>query len=73
MTMKPINVYIYGERTSVRLEPEFFKYLVLIAKRRRRSIHQICDLVASLPGRNKNFSSKLRVYILQQMIKQVRK
>ncbi len=67
------NVTIKGKRTSVRLEPEFLTALLQLARRRRRSVHWLCERAKRQQGWRESFTSRLRIYIMQQTVKDARK
>ncbi len=57
------SVAIFGNKTSISLEPEFWKGIKEIAKERHMTL---ADLVSEIgTGRTGNLSSTLRVYLLE--------
>ncbi len=58
------NVRIRERRTSVRLEPQLWRALEVIAQRERVDINTICTRVAEQPRIGGGFTSALRVYII---------
>jgi len=61
----PKNVRINGERTSMRLEPEFWSALHQVARMEGRSMADICSQAArDCPG---SVTSAVRVYILKKL------
>ncbi|MEN8721887.1 MAG: ribbon-helix-helix domain-containing protein [Alphaproteobacteria bacterium] len=66
--LKSRNVRVGARRTSVRLEPELWAALELIASREGSSVHQICtNLAADKASIRGGLTSALRVYIVQQL------
>lgn len=59
------NVRIHRRRTSVRLEPQLWRALELIADRESTDINTICSRVADKPRDGGGFTSALRVYIVR--------
>ena len=62
------SVLLSGHRTSVSLEEAFWEKLRDLSQKRKISINQLISEIdnARLDTPNKNLSSALRVYILQQ-------
>lgn len=62
------SIVLYGHRTSITLEPEFWQALTDIAVREKTSV---AALVAALDEkRTTNLSSAIRVFILQEVSQQ---
>ena len=59
------NVRIHERRTSVRLEPQLWRALEVIAQRERVDTNTICTRVAEQPRGGGGFTSALRVYIIR--------
>jgi len=58
------SVLISGHRTSISLEQVFWRELIIIARRRNKSINR---LVAEIDEtRSGNLSSALRVFVLEE-------
>ncbi len=57
------NIVIEGRRTSVRLAPQMWDALNEIARRKGRTVHDICSEVDADRVQS-TFSASLRVYIL---------
>jgi predicted DNA-binding ribbon-helix-helix protein len=72
--MKPLvvrhGVYVAGHKTSVSVEDEFWKELIVIAKERRVSAS---DLVTSINAdrRHSNLSSAVRLFVLNHYRTQI--
>ena len=58
------SVTIAGHRTSVSLEPEFWRALADIAAETKRPLARLIDEVDKRDGRAKNLSSALRLHVL---------
>jgi predicted DNA-binding ribbon-helix-helix protein len=71
--MKKISVSLSGHKTSITLESEFFDSLQKLAIRQNRSIAAIINDIDSTRPRDRNLSSAVRVWILQQAILQTYK
>jgi predicted DNA-binding ribbon-helix-helix protein len=71
--MKKISVSLSGHKTSITLESEFFDSLQKLAIRQNRPIASIINEIDSTRPRDKNLSSAVRVWILQQIILQTYK
>ena len=61
--MKKHSVTIKGHKTSITLEPEFWKELKIISEKINKSIQQIITEIDEKED-NKNLSSKIRIFIL---------
>ena len=59
------NVRIHDRRTSVRLEPQLWRALEMIAVREQTDTNAICTRVAEQPRDGGGFTSALRVYIIR--------
>lgn len=66
--MKKISVSLSGHQTSITLEPEFFDALQKLAIRQNRSVAAIINDIDSNRSSDKNLSSAIRVWVLQQII-----
>ena len=66
--MKKISVSLSGHQTSITLEPEFFNALQKLAIRQNRSVAAIINDIDSNRSPDKNLSSAIRVWVLQQII-----
>ena len=71
--MKKISVSLSGHQTSITLESEFIDALQKLAIRQNRSIAAIINNIDSTRPRDRNLSSAVRVWILQQIILQAYK
>ena len=71
--MKKISVSLSGHQTSITLESEFIDTLQKLAIRQNRSIAAIINDIDSTRPRDRNLSSAVRVWILQQIIIQAYK
>ena len=71
--MKKISVSLSGHQTSITLESEFIDALQKLAIRQNRSIAAIINNIDSTRPRDRNLSSAVRVWILQQAILQTYK
>ena len=58
------SVSIAGHRTSVSLEPEFWRALSDIAAEQKRPLAALIGEVDKREGRGQNLSSALRIYVL---------
>lgn len=58
------NIRIHDRRTSVRLEPQLWRALELIAEREGSDLNAICSKVADIPRDDGGFTSALRVFII---------
>jgi predicted DNA-binding ribbon-helix-helix protein len=61
------SLTIAGHRTSLSLEPEFWKVLRDIAKQERKSLAALVGEIDSARG-DRNLSSAIRVWILQRLM-----
>ena len=66
--MKKISVSLSGHQTSITLEPEFIEALHALSMRMGRPVAQIINEIDATRGTDKNLSSAVRVWILNQMI-----
>ena len=71
--MKKISVSLSGHQTSITLESEFIDALQKLAIRQNRPIAAIINDIDSTRPRDRNLSSAVRVWILQQIIIQAYK
>ncbi|MFQ6730069.1 MAG: ribbon-helix-helix domain-containing protein [Alphaproteobacteria bacterium] len=71
--MKKISVSLSGHQTSITLEIEFIDALQKLAIRQNRPIAAIINDIDSTRPRDRNLSSAVRVWILQQIIIQAYK
>lgn len=71
--MKKISVSLSGHQTSITLESEFIDALQKLAIRQNCSIAAIINDIDSTRPRDRNLSSAVRVWILQQAILQTYK
>lgn len=71
--MKKISVSLSGHQTSITLESEFIDTLQKLAIRQNRPIAAIINEIDSTRPRNRNLSSAVRVWILQQTVLQTYK
>lgn len=61
------SILLYGHRTSITLEPEFWNALTDIASRQKTSVaHLVADIDAT---RQTNLSSAIRVFVLKTLQK----
>ena len=67
--MKKISVSLSGHQTSITLETEFINELKKLAIQQNRSIASIINEIDSTRSPNTNLSSAIRVWILQQVLK----
>ncbi len=67
--MKKISVSLSGHQTSITLETEFINELKKLAIQQNRSIASIINEIDSMRPGNRNLSSAIRVWILQQALK----
>lgn len=65
------SVSIAGHRTSVSLEPEFWRALGDIAADQKRPLATLIGEVDKREGRGQNLSSALRVYVLAYYRKKI--
>lgn len=65
--MKKHSITIKGHRTSYSLEEEFQRELEAIARREGKSIAQLITIIDIKRKDAVNLSSKLRLYILQDL------
>lgn len=67
MSVKKYSVMIAGHRTSISLEPEFWKEIKALANRDGMTLSA---LIAHIDERREgNLSSALRLYVLQEIKK----
>ena len=66
--MKKISVSLSGHQTSITLESEFFDALQKLSIRQNRSVASIINEIDSTRHANRNLSSAVRVWVLQQTI-----
>lgn len=66
--MKKISVSLSGHQTSITLESEFFDALQKLSIRQNRSVASIINEIDSTRPANRNLSSSVRVWVLQQTI-----
>lgn len=59
------NVKISGRRTSIRLEPEMWEALEVIALREKCSASQICSLANTSKRPRDSVTAAIRIYILR--------
>lgn len=71
--MKKISISLSGHQTSITLEIEFIDALQKLAIRQNRPIAAIINDIDSTRPRDRNLSSAVRVWILQQIIIQAYK
>ena len=71
--MKKISISLSGHQTSITLEIEFIDALQKLAIRHNRPIAAIINDIDSTRPRDRNLSSAVRVWILQQIIIQAYK
>lgn len=63
--MEKHSIVLYGHRTSVTLEPEFWQALTDIAVRQNTSV---ASIVAEIDGKcTTNLSSAIRVFVLKTL------
>ena len=67
--MKKISVSLSGHQTSITLEPEFIGVLKKIATARNTSVASIICEIDNTRTPDKNLSSAIRVWILNQVMK----
>lgn len=67
--MKKISISLSGHQTSITLEPEFIDVLKRIATARGVSIASIICEIDNTRTPDKNLSSAIRVWILNQVMK----
>jgi len=58
------NVTVMDRRTSVRLEPELWDALLDVARRERRTTHEICTLIALHKPNPASLTAAIRVFLL---------
>ncbi len=61
------NILINGRRTSIRLEPELWDALAIIAKRHGAQINSICTEIATTYS-DSSFTSAVRIYIFRHLM-----
>lgn len=61
------NVSTRNRRTSVRLEPELWEAFERIARKRGKSIHQICGRLDDARGET-GLTSAIRVFIVTELV-----
>ncbi len=66
--MKKISVSLSGHQTSITLETEFFDALQKLSIRQNRSVAAIINEIDSTRTPDRNLSSAVRVWVLQQTI-----
>lgn len=66
--MKKISVSLSGHQTSITLESEFIDVLQKLSIRQNRPIASIINEIDSIRSPDRNLSSAVRVWILQQTI-----
>ena len=66
--MKKISVSLSGHQTSITLESEFIDALQKLSIRQNRPIASIINEIDSTRSPDRNLSSAVRVWILQQTI-----
>jgi len=66
--MKKISVSLSGHQTSITLEPEFIDVLHTLATRYGKSVATIINEIDESRTPDKNLSSAVRVWILQELI-----
>lgn len=66
--MKKLSVSLSGHQTSITLEPEFIDALHALAARAGKPIAQIINEIDQARTPDKNLSSAVRVWVLNQMI-----
>ncbi|MBP3544841.1 MAG: ribbon-helix-helix domain-containing protein [Alphaproteobacteria bacterium] len=66
--MKKISVSLSGHQTSITLESEFIDALQKLSIRQNRPIAAIINEIDSTRSPDRNLSSAVRVWILQQTI-----
>ena len=64
--MKKHSITIKGHKTSITLEPEFWKELKNISQKINKSIQQIITTIDEENNTN-NLSSKIRIFILNYL------
>ena len=65
---KKRSVTLAGHRTSLSLEEEFWEILRQLADEQGRSVTSLLTEIDAARGK-RNFSSAVRVYVLEQMIR----
>jgi predicted DNA-binding ribbon-helix-helix protein len=65
--MKKRSVTIAGHRSSITLEDAFWQELRLIAKKQDLSLDQLITRIDENRDPAQNLSSRLRVYVLEQV------
>jgi len=63
--MVPKNVVVNGKRTSMRLEPAMWQALEEISRAEGCTVAEICDTVEKLCQPGHNFTSAMRVFIME--------
>ena len=66
--MKKISVSLSGHQTSITLEPEFIDALHALAARHGKPVATIINEIDTTRTPDKNLSSAVRVWVLNQMI-----
>jgi predicted DNA-binding ribbon-helix-helix protein len=74
MSGRPVkhSVTLKGHRTSISLEPEFWKEFRHIAERQSKPINQLVSEIDVGRGTQMGLASAIRVYVLQQVRKEAR-
>lgn len=65
-TLKLRNVNIGAKRTSVKLEPQLWRALEVLAAAQNRTINDICQTLDATRGKG-GLTSALRVYIVTEL------
>ncbi len=71
--MKKISISLSGHQTSITLESEFIDALQKLAIRQNKPVAAIINEIDSTRPHDRNLSSAVRVWILQQIILQAYK
>jgi predicted DNA-binding ribbon-helix-helix protein len=64
---QPRNVTVLGQRTSIRLEPEFWEVMEEMARRGGVSIHQLCSAVEAQRRPGQSRTSAIRAHLLRNL------
>ena len=68
--MKKRSINILGHQTSISLEEEFWNEVKTLAEKRGLSLNKMIAEIDRTRGTNKNLSSAIRLYILNELKKE---
>lgn len=61
------NVRVNGRRTSVKLEPEFWDALDMLARQSGSSLNELCEAAARLQEPDGTLTSAIRVFVVRSL------